>query len=389
MNPWAAVDDVLATAVTSGAVPGVVAVVGDRRGLLYEGSFGCANVHTQAPMTAGTMFRVASQAKLPTALLVLRLIEQGRLELGTAVGDVLPAFDMLPVLEGFDGDAPVLRPPQSRATVEQLLTHTSGLGYDIWDKKLKRYYQLTGQPALGTGRRTAFTAPLVNQPGTRFQYSMSMDWAGLVVEAVEGRPLDEVLQTRIFGPAGMVDTVCWMEGERRERAASVHIRDEQGNWAPTGADYYVSLAERPEFYAGGHSLYSTPRDYFRVQQALLNGGALDGVTLLGPEAVEGLFEDHLHGLDCGVIETADLGASLDVDLTGRKWSLGLLLDVSCVPGMRAPGTAGWAGGFNSFYWVDRENGIAAGLYTQTLPFWDQAIIDCYRDFEKQVYAVAT
>lgn len=382
---WGEVDTLLADAVAGAVVPGLVAVVGNKGGLLYESAWGYRDASAKTPMTTNTMFRVASQAKLPTAIAVLRLVEREAVSLSTPVGDVLPAFDELQVLEGFDGRVPVMRPPKSRATIEQLLTHTSGLGYDIWDRKLKRYYLAVGQPSLATGKRIAFTAPLVDDPGARFRYSMSMDWAGLVVEAVEGRALDEVLRSEIFGPLGMSDTINWMTGERRSRAGHVHVRSTDGNWVPTGADYYLSLDQKPEFYAGGHSLYSTAGDYLRLQRAILNAGSLDGATVLSPVSVEGLFEDHLGPLDCGVIETADPAASLEVDLRGKKWSLGLLLDVQAEEGMRAAGTAGWAGGFNSFYWIDRQNDVAAALYTQTLPFWDPAVLGLYRSFEAAAY----
>jgi CubicO group peptidase (beta-lactamase class C family) len=339
-------------------------------------------------MTTTTMLRAASQVKLATTILVLRLVEQGRLTLETPVGDIVPAFNALQVLDGFAGDQPVLRPPASRATIRHLLTHTSGLGYDVWNRKLSRFYELTGEPKLRTGLRRAFsTAPLVCDPGSAFNYGIGMDWAGLVVEALEQRPLDVCLAEQIFDPVGMDDSFCWLEDNHRERSAKVHVRGEDGGWVATGTDYYDDLSGKPEFYGGGHSFYTTAGDFLRLQQVVLRGGVLhagDG-NLLAPQSIEWLFEDQLHGSDCGILETANEAWSANVDLRGKRWSLGLLLDVEQVEHGRAAGSAGWAGAFNTFYWIDRVNGLAAALYTQTLPFWEKSIVELYGRFEQAVY----
>jgi methyl acetate hydrolase len=384
---WQAVDGMLALAVADGEVPGVIAMAATGTKVLHEFTAGARSTRTGEPMTADSVLRVASQAKLATSVLALQLVEQGRLTLDTAVGDILPDFDQLLVLDGFtEADRPVLRPPRSRATVRQLLTHTSGLGYDFWNRKLARYYRVTGQPPLATGRRAAFTAPLIADPGTRFSYSMSMDWLGLVIEAVHGRPLDECLATHVTGPLGMTDTVMWLDGDRAARQATVHVRAQSGNWTPVPADYYESHDRLPEFYSGGHSMYATARDYMRLQQAILRGPTDPGVRLLQPATVAELFTDHLGGLDVGIIETADPATSEEVDLRGLKWSLGLLVNVDGVDSPWPAGSAGWAGGFNSFYWIDRRRDIAAALYTQTLPFYDPRVVRLAASFRDAVYA---
>src|ERR1700722_6371251 len=152
-------DDVLAGAVRTGTAPGVVATVVAEGALLYEGAFGVRDVRLGDPIAPDTIFRIASMTKLVTAVCVLQQVEAGRLTLDTAVGDVLPEFDKLQVLEGFDGDRPLLRSPNGRATVKQLLTHTSGLAYDIWNKQLTRFEAGTDVPQLQSGRRAAYQAP--------------------------------------------------------------------------------------------------------------------------------------------------------------------------------------------------------------------------------------
>ncbi len=377
-------DALLGRATDSQVVPGLVAVVADASSVLYEGAFGVRDTADGSPVRPDTIFRIASMTKLLTALAVLQQVERGRLGLDTPVGDILPEIDRLEVLEGFDGETPRLRKAKGRPTVRQLLSHTSGLAYDIWNADLEHYERVTRHPRLGTGLKAAlFTEPLVSDPGARFNYGTSMDWAGLVLEAVAGQRLEAYWQEHFFGPLGMTDTVVHLDPARRARTAPVHARDDKGAWQPTGINFAVD----PEFYPGGHGLHSTAADYLKLQQALLNGGRSAAGPLLKPETIDQMLSNQIGALDVGTIYSAKPLESLDVPLGDRKWGLGLLLDTHDVPGGRRAGTAGWAGGFNTFFWVDRKSGLTAALYTQTIPFYDEKIMDLYRRFELAAYAL--
>ena len=377
-----ALDCVLSEAVASNVVPGLVALVADRSRVLYEGAFGRRNAAEPSPADAATLFRIASMTKIVTAISFLRLLEQGLVELDTPVGDVLGEFDSLQVLDGFEGDRPILRAPASRATMRQLLTHTSGLAYDIWNARLRRYYEVTDAIRLQTGARAAMSAPLVTDPGTHFNYGTSTDWIGLVVERLSGQPLEAYWRKQLFEPLGMHDTTPHPDPERRARTAPVHAPGPDGAWVPTAIDF----AQHPEFYAGGHCLYSTARDYLNIQQLLLNDGDSPAGRILRAETVDAMFRNQMGGLEVGTIISAIPEESADVPLPGRKWGLGLMLDPDGVPGGRSPGSGSWMGGFNTFFWVDRARGITAALYTQTIPFYDGPIADLARRFETAIYA---
>jgi methyl acetate hydrolase len=140
------VDAVLQAAVDNGAVPGVVAMAATADGTIYEGSAGVRSAGESDPITADTMMRIASMTKMVTTTAALQLAEQGSLDIEAPVDTYRPEFADLQVLEGFDGDTPRLRPPATRATVRNLLTHTSGLAYWIWDRDIDRYEQVTGTP---------------------------------------------------------------------------------------------------------------------------------------------------------------------------------------------------------------------------------------------------
>jgi methyl acetate hydrolase len=376
-------EEVLAEVVGSGRLPGAVGIVADADGPIYQAAYGFRDRTAGEAMTVDSVFRIASMTKLATSIAALQLVEAGRLDLDAPVVDVVASFGQLQVLDGFDGDQPRLRPPRSPATVRQLFSHTSGLAYDTWHEGLFRYRQLTGAPNINTGLLASLRVPLVVDPGTAFAYGTSTDWLGLVVEAVGGQPLEAYWAEHLFGPLGMADTTATPSVEQRARAARVHVRADDGTWSSTSIDNATDV----EFCAGGHALYSTPGDYLRLQELLLRGGAVGTTRILEATTVEEMFENQIGGIDVPRFESYIPGLSDSFDLgPGHKWGLGLLLNQRAEPGLRSSGSGGWAGVFNTFFWVDRNNGVAGALYTQTLPFYDADVVACYRQFERAVYA---
>ena len=387
--PAARLQEALQEVVAAGQVPCAVGVLADRSGVVFEGAAGFRHTGRAEPVTVDTVFRIASMTKLMTSVAVLQLVERGRLDLDAEVASLVPQFGTLPVLDGFRGDEPVLRPQRQAARVGQLLTHTSGLGYSQWHADLHRYAQLTDARELACGKRDAFTdLPLVADPGTEFNYSTSLDWAGLVVEAASGRTLDAYWREEVFDPLGMADTTVLIDDATRASAAAVHIRQEDGAWNATDIDYYAPGSAAPEFFAGGHCLYSTAHDCLRLQRALLAGGTLDGVRVLGEAMVDEMFRDHLGGIAIPVFPTSAPGASADVDLgPGTGWSLAQMLTTARSEGLRKAGSGGWIGLFNTVYWIDRASGLAGGFYTSTLPFYEARVVEASRTFERACYDV--
>ena len=379
-----AVDEVLRRAADERALPGVVALVGDRDTVLYEGAFGLLNIGDEEPVREDTMFAIMSMTKAFTSVCALQLIEQGALDLEQPVAGILPAFGELKVLEGFDGETPRLRPPVGRATIRHLLTHTSGLGYSFLNPDLLRYHQVTGAPDVMSGKLEGLRVPLVADPGARWEYGVSTDWLGQVIEAVSGKDLASYCQEHLFGPLGMVDATFLPDEEQAARMMALHFRTPDGDLVQQS----LELPE-PEFAAGGGGAFATGPDYMRFMRALLRGGELDGERVLRPETVELAFNDHLDGapLPDGV-HPAVPEFSNDVPLLPfvQGWGLGFHLLLEDMPGMRRAGAGDWSGLFNCYYWIDRAAGLAATMLTQVLPFYDAQIVEAGEAFERGVYA---
>lgn len=378
------IDEVLQSAVARGDVPGVVALAARADGVFYEGAAGKRAADAGDPITPDTMLRIASMTKMVTATAALQLSEQGRLDLDAPVDTYRPEFADLQVLEGFDDSTPRLRPPRTRATVRQLITHTAGLAYWFFNRDIDRYEQVTGTPNILPGTVGVFRSPLASDPGTRFEYGINIDWLGRVIEAVSGQPLDAYIQANITGPLGMASTTAKMTAAQRANSTPVHVRADDGSWVVTDIDW----AQEPEYWGGGHFLYSTPRDYMAFQRMLLGGGTLGDVRILDRATVDAAFTNQIGDLYFPPsIISVHPELSVDVNLgPDLKWGLGLLLNEAQQPGMRAPGSGAWAGLFNTHFWVDRTSGVTGSIFSQVLPFAEPAVFQILIDFEQALYS---
>ncbi len=376
-----AIEQLLRDAVARGDIPGAVVTVYDRDGVRFETGQG------DLPDGTRTMFRFASMTKALTSVAALQLVEAGTLALDAPVSSVVPAFGDAQVLVGFDGDTPRLRPPARAATIRQLLTHTAGHGYPFTNPELHRYHRVAGLPTPFDGVAASLRAPLVADPGTRWEYGINTDWLGRVVETVSGQGLDAQLATAVFEPLGMRDATFAPTAAQRARLMPIRSRAADGTLAPSTLD----LPARPEFQPGGHGAYGTPADYGRFVRALLRGGELDGARILRPETTDLMFSDQLGDVPMPTSMPAVMPEwtnPVPAPPTRQTWGLGLQVSLEDLPGMRPAGTGSWAGIFNCYYWIDRTTGIAATFFTQVLPFFDVGVVPALIGFEQGVYAQA-
>jgi len=385
MNP--VIDKVLQAAVDEGAVPNVVAIAADDDGVIYEGAAGMRSVGGSTDVGPDDHFRIASMTKIVTTVAALQQMERGSIDLDAPVESYCPSFADVMVLDGFDGDEPKLRPPASKATVRQLATHTSGLSYWFWNADIVRWEAVTGVPNVLSGSDVVFTAPLIADPGTRFEYGINTDWLGKVVEAASGQSLDAYFTEHIFAPLGMTKTAFIMSPEQRANSVPVHVPTEGGGWTATDIDWN----QQPDWWAGGHGLHSTPRDYLEFQRMLLGGGTLGDARLLAPDTVSAAFTNQIGRLDFPAsITTADPAVSCDLVVgPDHKFGFGLLVNSIDQPGRRAAGSGAWAGVFNSHFWVDPTSRVTGAIYSQFLPFVTPAAIQMYLDFESALYSSMT
>lgn len=380
------IDAALLGGVARSDVGGVVAMAATQKGLVYEGAFGTADVAAGTPMSPDTVFWLLSMTKAFTATACMQLVEQGRIHLDDEAAKYLPELAAPRVLEGFAADGtPRLRPAMRAITVRHLLTHTSGFTYSIWSEALTRYEQATGMPDIATCKNAAFTAPLEFDPGERWEYGISMDWVGKLVEAVSDQSLEVYFRENIFGLLGMKDSGFLIGSAQKKRVATFHSRRADGGLEPGPFE----MPQRPEFFMGGGGAFSTPRDYMAFLQALLNGGALGGVRILRPETVALMMQNQIGELNVHEMRSAQPSYSRSFDqFPGQphKWGLSFDINAESGPNGRSAGSVSWAGLLNCYFWIDPVKHVTGALFTQILPFYDERVVALYGAFERELYA---
>ena len=382
---FGAVDKALHRAVEDRDVAGVVAIGATPNGIAFEGAYGKANIHQGTSMATDTVFWLLSMTKAITATACMQLIEQGRLRLDQTAGDILPQLASPKVLEGFDADGkPRLRPTKRPITVRHLLTHTSGYTYANWSEALTRYEQVTDLPDIATLRNAAFDAPLEFDPGDRWEYGISMDWVGKLVEEVSNQSLEIYFRENIFQPLGMKDSGFLIGSEQKRRVATLFNRQPEGTLAPVPFE----MPQRPEFFTGGGGAFSTPQDYMRFLRALLNGGSLGGVHILRPQTVAMMMVNQIGELNVHEMRTAHPEFSNSFDqfpAQPHKWGLSFDINEQPGPNGRSAGSISWAGLLNCYFWLDPVKKVTGAMFTQILPFFDAKVTSLYGEFERGLY----
>ena len=327
------------------------------------------------PVEMDTIWRIYSMTKPITSVAALMLWEEGRFELRDPVGKYLPEFANARVWRSGSVTSPVLEPMTEQMEMWHLMTHTSGLTYGfLFAHPVDDLYRRAGFE-WGVPQETDLAGicsklaelPLLFQPGTEWNYSMSIDVLGRVLEVLEGRTLDEILRDRVFEPLGMHDTGFFVPEESVDRLAMLYGAT-PGTRLATRLDALGSTATRPPAaHLGGGGLVSTAGDYLRFADMLRREGELDGVRLLSPRTVRYATTNHLP-------ENLDLtafGRPLFSETTFDGVGFGLIGSVTIDPiAAKVPATLGdygWGGAASTSFWVDPIEDITCVFMTQLLP----------------------
>ena len=374
-----AVDEALRSGIAQRKIPAAVGMIASGIRTLYAGAFGRRD-SSGVPVQVDSIFQIMSMTKAVTTVAALQLVEQKKVDLDEPVARHLPQFEKIQVLEGFNPDGtPSLRAAITPPTLRHLLTHTSGLCYDVWDEAMFRYTSKNPESP-------AVPGPLMFEPGKRWQYGRGLDWTGRLVEAISGMTLEDYFQQKIFRPLGMKDTSYILPAAKFERLVSNHQRGQNGDLEQE--DRKPPLP--PTSFNGGGGLYSTASDYIRFMQMILNHGAGPNNTrILKAKTIDSMEVNQIGALTAGKMKTFRPNLSSDVDIQPghtEKWGLGFLINTTPYAGGRSAGSLAWAGLYNTFYWIDPKRDLCAVILMQFLPFVDREAVGLLNDFERVVYS---
>jgi methyl acetate hydrolase len=377
----AALQQVLSQAVDRNDTPGVVGLVVDRKGVLFEGAAGKLDVARNLPLPVDAIFNIASMTKPVTSVAIMMLFEQGKLSLEDPVSKYLPGFDNLQVITKFneaDGTCET-RPAKRPITLRHLLTHTSGIAYAFTSPALARLMK--------DSKKSAWEFPLQHDPGEKWTYGPSTRVLGLVVEKITGQTLESFDQEHIFRPLGMVDTSYAVPADKLPRLIKTYAHAD-GTFKEQQSGRPTRTTPTPPF-GGDGGLYSTASDYGKFMRMLLNGGRLGNVRILSARSVRLMGENQIGPVFVSqqTIGLPALSKPFPLGAGHDKFGLGFQLTGAGpdTATYRRAGSMSWAGIFNTEFWIDPHTGIAGVLLMQYLPFYDDGAIRTLRAFEAAVY----
>jgi CubicO group peptidase (beta-lactamase class C family) len=379
--------------VDAGRFPGTQFVVYRRGQVVHSAVQGFADVERKAPMKDDSIFRIYSMTKPITSVAFMMLVEEGRVALDEPVHKYIPEWKNLGVFQAGTAPAFLTKPPSRPMLIVDLLRHTSGLTYgfqqrsnvDAGYRELK-IGEVEKAGTLQSMIEDLAKLPLEFSPGEAWNYSVSTDVIGYLIGKISGMPFEAFLQQRVFDPLGMTDTGFFVPPAKAHRLAACYSADGKGGIKLQEDPAESSFLSPPSFISGGGGLCSTAADYLTFCRALLGGGELGGVRLIGPKTLKLMTSNHLPGGR----DLTEMSRSLFSEATNAGVGFGLGFSVTMNPSqMLIPGSAGeyaWGGAASTAFWIDPAEELIAIFLTQLLPSSSYPV---RRELRTMVYAGIT
>jgi CubicO group peptidase (beta-lactamase class C family) len=374
--------------VTNRRLSGWVATVSRAGQLVWTGKAGHLDREHDVAVRDDAIWRIYSMTKPLTSVAAMMLYEEGHFDLNDDVGQWIEELRAPRVYVSGTANDPVTVPATEPVRVHHLLTHTSGLTYgfnhlhpvDAMYRKLGYDFGWPKDADLARCVHDWCSAPLLFQPGTRWNYSVATDVVGRLVEIWSGQTLDAFIRDRLTGPLGMDDTQWWCPPEKRDRLAMLYVPFEGDSFR---YEEFATAAERPpRVLGGGGGLLSSAYDYNRFMAMLLRGGELDGVRYLSRRTVALMTRNHLP--DNVDLEEFAIDSFSETESAGKGFGLGFSVVTDPVrnKSLISEGSFAWGGAASTAFWIDPSEELTVGFFTQLLPSTTYPI---RRDLEQLVY----
>jgi CubicO group peptidase (beta-lactamase class C family) len=346
--------------VDEGKLPGVLTMVARNGKIVHLETVGKRDVAEDKPLTEDAIFRIYSMSKPVTSVAVMMLYEDGLFRLDDPVSKFIPEFENLKVFKNKTNDIIEVDDVKKEMTIRHLLTHTSGLIYGWNDRPVDTLYAEAKIFEKGTTLKQMIQKladiPLMFQPGSEFEYSVSVDVLGYLVEVISGMPFTQFLEERIFKPLKMNDTGFEVPEDKRGRYAELYFHNQEEEKMVAAEESPLGDGEYKFFPSGGGGLVSTADDYMRFCQMMLNNGELDGARILGKKTVELIRLNHLP-------DGVQMWGS---DAVGFGLGYSVILDMAKTGSLNSEGTYEWGGAAATKFWIDPEENLIAILMTQLM-----------------------
>lgn len=379
------IDSIITKSINNGEIPGAVALVARNGKIAYYKSFGYTDVEAQKKIGKNSIFRIASMTKAITTVGVMVLHERGQFMLNDPISKYIPEFEKPKILVEIDSLGNVVKTDTSKKEIRiiDLLTHSSGLSYPFVKNDLQKVYKDAGiidgmtskEIILESQMKLLATLPVLFEPGSKFQYGLSIDLLGYLCEVISGKSFDRFLNDEIFLPLKMHDTYFYIPNQKRDRLVTVYSWiDGKGLTVSKGDESTIKL-DNPNYpidgassyFSGGAGLSSTAYDYGRFIQMLLNNGELEEARIISRKSVELMRRSRI-----------------DWDNDGRpEFGFGFYVinDIAKEGELGSDGSYSWGGAFYTSYWIDPQENLIGVFMSQLRP----SKTDVSKKFRSLVY----
>jgi CubicO group peptidase (beta-lactamase class C family) len=379
--------------IDAGRFPGSQVLVYRRGKIVHSAVQGFADLERKVPVKDDTIFRIYSMTKPITSVAFMMLVEEGAVALDEPVHKYIPEWKNLGVFQAGNAPAFLTRPPSRPMLIVDLLRHTSGLTYGFQQRsnvdaayREKKIGEIEKAGTLQSMIDDLAKLPLEFSPGEAWNYSVATDVIGYLIGQISGMPFEQFLKERIFDPLGMSDTDFFVASDKADRLAACYSADGKGGMTLQDDPATSSFLVPPSFISGGGGLCSTAADYLTFCRALIDGGELGGVRLIGPKTLALMTSNHLPGGR----DLPEMSRSLfsEAAYNGIGFGLGFSVTLNPAPTL-IPGSAGeyaWGGAATTSFWIDPAEELIAIFMTQVLP---SSTYPLRRELRTMVYSAIT
>lgn len=371
-----------------GGVPGVVAVLTDEKGNIFENAVGKLSIDKDENIKLNSIFNIFSITKTLTATIGMQLVEKGLINLDEPAKKYVSAIKEIPLLKGFDKDnKPILSKPINDISIRDLFLHTSGFGYEFFNKEDELYRQHNNIPSVISNTFDSLKSVLLFEPGSKWNYGIGIDWLGKVIENVYNDRLANVMKKYLFEPCGMSESVFDLTQELQNNLVVIHFRDKNGSITP---NHEFLLPNPTPMDMGGHGVHSSALDYAKFIRAILNDGMGENGRILKAETIDFMCKSGIEGFECkgwksANEDLANKSANEFFPNTKKGWGYSFQINEEEASTGAPAGTLRWAGISNLFFFIDRKNKIGGFWGSAILPFIDIASYQGYLSFESAIY----
>ncbi len=351
-------DSYLEKEIHANKIPGAVLLIHQHGQEVYSKSFGSKTTGAQLGMPKDELFYIQSMTKPIVSIAFMMLYEEGHFQLTDKVSQYIPEFKEMMVATETTGEDFKTVPAESEITIKQVLSHTAGLSHGLTgtdlDNHIAKNLYFSNQQTIEDRVKTLASLPLIGQPGKQWYYSASPDILARLIEIFTDQTAEEFLQERLFNPLGMTDTGYNIKAGQEARKANLYTSTPDGTLVSAQRQ---TPAQGHTVFGGTHGLFSTAKDYMKFCDMLLNGGSANGHQFIGRKTLDLMTLNHLSDIPYSAGEGFGLG-------------FGIVTDVAGTARLGSEGTYYWGGAFNTYFFIDPEEDMAAILMMQFQPYTD-------------------